>query len=449
MPLPEQEESGVATPASPKMDFGNILLHIGNIMSATSAGMQGRPYNPQAILENKLREQLAQRESKRQDEELGLRRQQINQQGEQQRTQEFQAFTSFLKEFDIEDPDGKISTGALKAFVKSRPNLSKELGDVIDNITITRKAGRKEEDPVLKYAGKPLDPATIQQYLKTGDASVLKPMAEARPIQPTDAIKYTPESIKAYQTSNDPSVLAPREQPNKTKDFGNDREALAAERGFLSFGDAPQNIKSEINKEVKRREDERLQNQRTIVNNTTGNTRIDNESNMRKEFEAQSKSFIEVRDSYKKIAVSAKDPSPAGDLSLIFAYMKLLDPISVVREGEQATAQNARSVPESVRGLYNKVVLGQKLTDSQRADFVNRADGLYKGYEETHKKRTDEFRRVAASAGLRPDQVVIDLSGGAPAQQPAATAQSRPRATNPKTGEVMEYDGTKWVPAKK
>ena len=42
---------------------------------------------------------------------------------------------------------------------------------------------------------------------------------------------------------------------------------------------------------------------------------------LRKEFIGQSKDFIKIRDSFKRVEVSNTDPSPAGDLSLIFNYM--------------------------------------------------------------------------------------------------------------------------------
>ena len=65
-------------------------------------------------------------------------------------------------------------------------------------------------------------------------------------------------------------------------------------------------------------------------------------------------------------------------MSLIFAYMKMLDPDSVVREGEQATAEKARGVADGVLNIYNKAVSGEKMTVTQRADFVNTARKLFK-----------------------------------------------------------------------
>jgi len=80
---------------------------------------------------------------------------------------------------------------------------------------------------------------------------------------------------------------------------------------------------------------------------------------------------------FSKLTASAKQESAAGDMSMIFTYMKILDPTSVVREGEQATAKSAGGVPDRVWNAYNKAVTGEKLTETQRADFVGTASKLY------------------------------------------------------------------------
>tara|TARA_B110000090_G_scaffold208127_1_gene261127 strand:- start:4530 stop:6329 length:1800 start_codon:yes stop_codon:yes gene_type:complete len=87
------------------------------------------------------------------------------------------------------------------------------------------------------------------------------------------------------------------------------------------------------------------------------------------------KNYKESELQYTKIKTSAEADSAAGDMSLIFAYMKMLDPDSVVREGEQATAENARGMPEGLANLYNKAITGEKMGEDQRADFV-RLGGL-------------------------------------------------------------------------
>lgn len=96
-----------------------------------------------------------------------------------------------------------------------------------------------------------------------------------------------------------------------------------------------------------------------------------------KQFEDESKTFKIQANAYNQILASAEDATAAGDLSLIFGYMKMLDPNSVVRETEFANAQNAAGVPEIIRAKYNQALNGERLSDSTRNDFVDRASKVY------------------------------------------------------------------------
>ncbi len=139
-------------------------------------------------------------------------------------------------------------------------------------------------------------------------------------------------------------------------------------------------------------------------------------ANARKEFTALPavKTFADQTSSYGRIISSVEDPSPAGDLALIFNFMKVLDPGSVVREGEFATAANAGGVDERVRGLYNRVISGERLTPEQRADFADRATRLYSGAQQQYQKLADQYGSFARAAGLPVEQVIPDFgySGG-------------------------------------
>ena len=146
-----------------------------------------------------------------------------------------------------------------------------------------------------------------------------------------------------------------------------------------------------------------------------------NIANLRKQFENGSGEFIKSRDAYSRIQASATDPSAAGDLALIFNYMKVLDPGSTVREGEFATAQSAAGVSERVRGLYNSISNGQRLTVEQRQDFLKRAGMLFTKQSNSYQNRVDEFSRITTSFGYDPSQVIIDHRGNVKAAQPENT----------------------------
>jgi hypothetical protein len=78
-------------------------------------------------------------------------------------------------------------------------------------------------------------------------------------------------------------------------------------------------------------------------------------------------------------------------MSLIFAYMKMLDPGSVVREWEYATAQNAGNVWDKIINLYNKAVTWNKLTQSQRDEFLNTAKSLMDGMTVNYNNILDDY----------------------------------------------------------
>lgn len=128
------------------------------------------------------------------------------------------------------------------------------------------------------------------------------------------------------------------------------------------------------------------------------------------DYEARSKDYYTQRDAYNRVLSSAKDPSAAGDLALIFNYMKTLDPGSTVREGEFATAQNSGSAFQIVGGLYNKVISGERLTDTQRKDFVKRADLLFNGAQKQQDSVVKEFTARAKQYDVPSNLVVRDTN---------------------------------------
>ena len=130
---------------------------------------------------------------------------------------------------------------------------------------------------------------------------------------------------------------------------------------------------------------------------------------LRQEYFGQSKPFIDVRDSYSRLQAVAADPSAAGDISIIFSYMKMLDPGSVVREGEQATARNAAGIPDRIRNLYNKTLTGESLDPNQRQDFLNQGQRLYNKALEQQQKSSSFYKDIAQRSGLNPDLAVPDL----------------------------------------
>lgn len=154
--------------------------------------------------------------------------------------------------------------------------------------------------------------------------------------------------------------------------------------------------------------------------------KVQAEAELRKEFASNAKPYFEVRDAYSRILQSAQKPSPASDISLIYNFMKMLDPGSVVREGEFATAQNAGSIDQRVTAMYNRVLSGQRLTDETRNDFVNQAHGLHARSANQYQRIQQQYQGIASRSGVDPNNTIIDYGPPQTADQQRAAPKGQP-----------------------
>ena len=122
---------------------------------------------------------------------------------------------------------------------------------------------------------------------------------------------------------------------------------------------------------------------------------------LRGEYLSGSEDFQTRQDKYGQISDFAQDPSAAGDIAMVFAYMKLLDPNSVVRESEYATAASAGPLVDAATvGVYNRLLRGERLTPLQRADFFDSAGKLFTQAADSYELHRGAYETQAANSGL-------------------------------------------------
>jgi hypothetical protein len=164
---------------------------------------------------------------------------------------------------------------------------------------------------------------------------------------------------------------------------------------------------------------------------------------LRDEYNTLTKDFETISSGYRNILSAAEQPSAAGDIALVYGFMKLQDPGSTVREGEYATAENAGGVSSRIRAQYNKALSGERLAPEVRKDFVAQAKRLYKGQTERYDQKRSRYADLAARSGLDPADVI-----GKPVTiqaTEAAPPASAPTATGPNGQKLILRNG-KWVP---
>lgn len=165
---------------------------------------------------------------------------------------------------------------------------------------------------------------------------------------------------------------------------------------------------------------------------------FERENSLRDEFKDLTKDFRTVQDAYTKMQGAAKDPTGAGDMSLLYSYVKLLDPGSVVRESEFATAAASGSLGERVQGLFNRVASGERLPDTLRNEFVNQGAKIYEAQKRGYENLGAQYTELAKRYGVKPENVVTryDIASD------AKTAEAPPtltRITNDAAGR-MAFD---------
>lgn len=135
--------------------------------------------------------------------------------------------------------------------------------------------------------------------------------------------------------------------------------------------------------------------------------KADVEAGLRKEVTSYAQDYTTIRNASATIENIAKQPSAASDISLIFSFMKVLDPSSVVRETEFATAQNAAGVPERVTNIYNRLLSGQRLSPEQRADFIKQAQTIAGTQRQFYETRLQQYRGVSERLKVDPNNVIL------------------------------------------
>lgn len=167
--------------------------------------------------------------------------------------------------------------------------------------------------------------------------------------------------------------------------------------------------------------------------------KFDQERKLAGEYQKGTSDFVKVQDAYRR--VQSVENTPAGDVALIFNYMKMLDPGSTVREGEFATAEQTTGIPGRIVNLYNKALEGKRLAPNQIKQFMSQSKGLMNAAKKREQEVRSGLTKVAQNYGLNADNIFV----GAPTEekQPQTTPAGQQTGKTPvRTGT---YQGRKVV----
>lgn len=161
-----------------------------------------------------------------------------------------------------------------------------------------------------------------------------------------------------------------------------------------------------------------------------------------------SNNFMVASNAFRTMNSLAENPNGPADLAFIYSFMKLQDPGSTVREGEYATAQNAGGVSQTVMNTYNRLLGGEKISETRGqfldaarktyADRVKEQEALDRGLKVTQKALRLDDDAMEAIKGRVPRVPIEERKKTAKAEEPTPAADATVTVGKPgaKTGEV-------------
>ena len=345
--------------------------------------------------------------------------------------------------------------GQYQGAQKSMLEQAKTLGELHESQARTQRLGTQAEADRSKVMGEALpivhqalgailaNPTqenyvgTLQQLRQLLPPSLSHLVDEAPPVVDTGYLE------RAYRQTTDAKLAMDAAKLEQDRQLTTQGQALTARgQDITARGQDLTRLTAQEDQIIKRLE---------MADKTAGRTRS-TEEQLRGELTKLSKDFREQSTAYGRIQQSATTPGAASAIALVFGYMKLLDPTSTVREGEQASVRNAVGVPDQVRNLYNKLMSGDSINAKQRNEILAHSERLYEQAEKDYAKTEGLYTGLAERYGASPENVVLDARTTAArtikALTPATIARTlesarktRPDITEEQVVEILKKQG--------
>lgn len=169
-------------------------------------------------------------------------------------------------------------------------------------------------------------------------------------------------------------------------------------------------------------------------NLVTDDKRIELENKQRTEFtEKEYRPRAQAVEAYNRIAALSERGAGLSDYANLIAFIKTLDPTSVVREGEVALAGEFQTLKNRLETIYDKAAKGG-FTDEFRRDLVETARRAAEIAADDYAKAVESQLPIIENQNLRPEQIIRQetlelaplpaLGGGTTVANPANSVRS-------------------------
>lgn len=319
----------------------------------------------------------------------------------------------------INDSYDKIDA-ALKEKSRVLEEMQNTVNEEADNMVKVAKA--KQEEASVEAAAKQdkiKNLSTLAFKSLTGnaeaDAKTIGDMAELYDLDPNMLLNAVYEKETENQKTN-----------KATGDVGQwlsavDSGAVPQGTSYSEFLKLQEDAKSNpLDNIYKQAQIDKIKSDLANGNTVNPSDKIKYETDLRKEFNGleTTKQFNTIKQSYSTVKSAYEEAKKAGenqttksaaDQVLIVAFNKMIDPNSVVREGEFARTTQGQSIINRLKGSVDKALSGGTgLSDNDRDAIKSATETLYKDYLKLNENKINEYRGLSGSYGIDPNNVVKD-----------------------------------------
>ena len=184
-------------------------------------------------------------------------------------------------------------------------------------------------------------------------------------------------------------------------------------------------------------------------------TAFDNEQKLRTSYDKNTKKFKDSIFAYNSIVKgyenSLKDPASAGvnDIMIVRSFLLMIEPNSVVRESEFATAAKSQGMKEYTLNLLKRMEDGAILSQVSRRRFFNAAMAYMNAIKSGYDIQNRRYEKIARSHNIDSGNVIVDIFADRPELQEGGDYAYEPYTMKPQDWLDLKNTHLEAPPGKK
>lgn len=275
--------------------------------------------------------------------------------------------------------------------------------------------GRMFLSPLFWLKGEDTTKYDPSERLKTGYRNQFDALQALRE---TNVEKFLTSRNQRLDAATSLEVSRRNQQITATSPFEKELMGFAAGSGRAADYNDPA-MRENLTEQLRLSKGEAIQYGDRVVDRTT-HTFVTGRA---EKFAQQVSGYKQALQGYNRLKSSLEAGDAFGDIAAIFGFMKMLDPTSVVREGEFAVAASAGGLFARMQIIMKQAEDGQRLTPTMRQEIMDLSNELVETYNDAYKSKRDGYQKEFKRYQYQDDEI-NELLGSAPNIDTASSVEN-------------------------